>query len=116
MSKHIMGMLTLSFTSIAVNAAAPVIERIEPSHWWTGMQSEHLQLMVHGKDIEDSTPELTYPNVSIESVTRVSNHNYLFVDVRIRPNATPGCCYASAGGTIIEMTSPAVKPSHSLNA
>ena len=90
MLKHIIGMLTLSFTSIAVNAAAPVIERIEPSHWWTGMQSEHLQLMIHGKDIADSTPELTYPNVSIESVTRVSNHNYLFVDVRIRPDARPG--------------------------
>ncbi len=66
------------------------IERIEPSCWWVGMKSDKLELMVHGTNIADTTPELNYPGVHIDTVTRVENRNYLFIDLTISPTATAG--------------------------
>ncbi len=71
-------------------AADTKIERIEPAFWWVGMKSEKLQLMVHGSDIAELSPQLSYPGVSVESVTRVANKNYLFVDLRIKPDTAAG--------------------------
>lgn len=66
------------------------IDRIEPPNWWVGMKSDRLQLMVHGPRIGDSKPELRYPGVRIDAVTRGANPNYLFIDLRIQPAARPG--------------------------
>ncbi len=54
------------------------------------MKSDKLQLMVHGDAIADFTPELHYPGVRIESVTRTENRNYLFINVAIGPEAKDG--------------------------
>lgn len=72
--------------------AAPIeqVERIEPPSWWVGMKSEKLQLMVHGTNIADFTPELHYPGVRIEAVTAVANRNYLFIDLVIDRSAQAG--------------------------
>ena len=86
----LMVILTALAASMAARASAPAIERIEPGNWWVGMKSEHLQLMVHGKDIADTQPELDYPKVQIMSVTRVANRNYLFIDLRVQPDASAG--------------------------
>src|ERR1700760_3381992 len=78
------------------------IERIEPAFWWVGMKSDHLQLMVHGPRIAEAAPSIAAEaggapraaaaaaSVRIESVTRVANPNYLFIDLRIAPEARPG--------------------------
>lgn len=66
------------------------IERMEPPFWWTGMQHKKVQLMVHGKRIADLEPSIDYPGVRIESVTRVANKNYLFIDLAIASDAAPG--------------------------
>jgi len=73
-----------------LTALAQSIERIEPPHWWTGMKSDRLQLMVHGERIGTTTPALRHPGVTIERVTRSDNPNYLFVDLRIARDAKPG--------------------------
>jgi glycosidase len=75
---------------VAAGAADLNVERIEPPSWWIGMKDDRLQLLVHGAHIADATPELHANGVRIESVTRVANPNYLFIDLRIRPDATPG--------------------------
>ncbi len=84
-------MLGLSLHVYAASAD-PVerIERIEPPSWWVGMQSDKLQLMVHGTNIADTTPELQYPGVRIEAVTAVPNRNYLFIDLVIDHGAPAG--------------------------
>ncbi|MFZ6692279.1 glycoside hydrolase family 13 protein [Undibacterium sp. SXout20W] len=87
LKRMIVTMATLAVTQLA---AATDIERIEPGNWWVGMKSGHLQLMVHGTDIADTVPEIDYPEVQIETVTRVANRNYLFIDLRISPNAQAG--------------------------
>lgn len=71
-------------------AVAQTIERIEPGNWWVGMKSDQLQLMVHGAGIADFAPQLTYPGVTIESVVRVENRNYLFINLKMRPETLAG--------------------------
>src|SRR5471032_761786 len=69
------------------------IERIEPAFWWVGMNSDKLQLLVHGPRIADAAPQIGDAfagSVRIESVSRVANPNYLFIDLRIAPDAVPG--------------------------
>ncbi|RKD85135.1 glycoside hydrolase family 13 protein [Mangrovibacterium diazotrophicum] len=66
------------------------IDRVEPMFWWVGMKNPNLQLMIHGENIGASMPEISYPGVTIESVTRVENPNYLFVDLQIAKDAQPG--------------------------
>lgn len=57
--------------------------RVEPANWWVGMQVPQLQLLVYGKDIAAATPQLNYPGVTLQRVTRVENSNYLFLDLFI---------------------------------
>lgn len=73
-----------------VHAAAAPIDRVEPRSWWIGMKREQLQLMVHGERVADLEPALEYPGVTLEGVERVENPNYLFVNLRISPEAKPG--------------------------
>lgn len=71
-------------------AAAPVLDRVEPPSWWVGMQHRQLQLMLHGERIGDTLPVLQHPGVTLVSVTRVPNPNYLFVTLDIAPGTAPG--------------------------
>jgi glycosidase len=70
--------------------SSPQLERIEPAFWWVGMRQPTLQLMVHGTNIGALTPELSYPGVTIERVTKVANPNYLFLHLALAPSAAAG--------------------------
>jgi glycosidase len=74
----------------AAGLAADRIERIEPASWWVGMKDDRLQLLVHGTRVADLQPALEHPGVSLESVERVENPNYLFLNLRISPTTLPG--------------------------
>jgi len=85
-----MSALALACASTLASAQSHKIEHMDPPFWWAGMQNTQLQLMVHGKDIGASEPELSYPGVRIERVIRVPGKNYLFVDLTIGRDAVPG--------------------------
>jgi glycosidase len=70
--------------------AADRIERIEPASWWVGMKDDRLQLLVHGTRVAELQPALEHPGVLLESVERVENPNYLFLNLRISPATPPG--------------------------
>lgn len=70
--------------------AQPLIERVEPPSWWTGMAQPDLQLLIHGNNISGLRPSLDYAGVTLERITRVENPNYLFLDLHISPNAAAG--------------------------
>ncbi len=72
------------------HAQSRIVDRIEPPNWWVGMKSDRVQLMVHGPRISDSTPEVDHPGVRIDAIKRTANANYLFIDLRIAPDAKPG--------------------------
>ena len=78
------------FILLSAGVFAVHLDRVEPMFWWTGMKNPDLQLMVHGKDIAGTRVELNYPGVTLESVARVSNPNYLFVNLKIASGTKPG--------------------------
>lgn len=66
------------------------ISRVEPLCWWTGMNTP-LQLMINGEGIGEY--ELSIEGgkgVSVDAVHKAESPNYLFVDVDIAANASPG--------------------------
>ena len=82
--------LALCLVSAAAAAAGERIERIEPAHWWAGMKNPRLQLLVRGEGIAALEPAVADPRVTLRSVIRTANPNYLFLDFLVEPGATPG--------------------------
>ena len=66
--------------------------RVNPTHWWIAMKNPDLQLMIHGNKIGsvNSTVKISYPGVTLKKVNKVSNSNYLFLDLTINQTAKPG--------------------------
>jgi glycosidase len=75
--------------TLALNAHAAV-ERVEPPHWWVGMQEPTLQLVIEGPGVAALQARLDHPGVSLESSQRGDSANYLFLQLRIAPGARPG--------------------------
>src|SRR5690554_6621342 len=71
-------------------AFANSIDRVEPPSWWVGMDSAKLQLLAHGKNIGQLQPKLDHPGVSVINVHKADSPNYLFIDLRIDPDAAVG--------------------------
>lgn len=84
-SINLLLILLLSFTSFASN-----VDRIEPPNWWVGFNNPNLQLMIYGDNISAFTPQIEYEGITIQSVTKVKNENYLFIDLTIEENTKPG--------------------------
>ncbi len=76
--------------------AAP--EHIEPPFWWTGMETP-LQLMLHGADLGLGTVKSITPGLEITAVHKADSPNYLFLDIRISPEARPGTYTLRWSGT-----------------
>ena len=96
-------LLTLSI-NVATSESAYMIEHLEPPFWWTGMADNTLQLMVHGKNIANIEPELSYPGVAINKVHRLDNPNYLFIDLLLSETTVPGkfdIVFKESGQTLI---------------
>ena len=73
----------------AITTAAQ-IHHVEPLNWWVGMKNPSLQLLIHGTDIGETTPQISYPGVVIKKVTKGDSRNYLFLDLVIDKTARPG--------------------------
>lgn len=54
------------------------VERVEPAHWWVGMNEPVFQLMLYGPEVGTKTPEIHAEGIRIERVERVNSVNYLF--------------------------------------
>lgn len=78
------------FLSFSFAFAQSSIQHFEPANWWTGMQYNHLQIVVYGEDIGYLHPSVSYPGVTLERTIKVPNDNYLFLYVTINEDAKPG--------------------------
>ncbi|GAA0719690.1 glycoside hydrolase family 13 protein [Aquimarina litoralis] len=54
------------------------------------MVNSDVQLLIHGKNIADFDVLIPNKNVELKSVNKVANKNYLFLNLTISKNATPG--------------------------
>ncbi len=87
---RILAAFALALASAAASASGALIERVEPAHWWAGMHDTRLQLLVHGDDISSLEPSVSDPRASVYRVTRAASPNYLFIDLLLARDATPG--------------------------
>lgn len=86
-----MNRIILLLALVILSTQSPAqVDRIEPPSWWTGMKNTSLQLMVHGEDIADCRVNIDYPGVSLVSVDRTTNNNYLFINLDIPPATQAG--------------------------
>src|SRR5687767_6690923 len=73
-------------------------QKIYPSHWWTGMKNQDLQLMVHHDGVGNRMPYYKLPvsgskiaeGIILKKVHHAENPNYVFLDLTIEKNAKPG--------------------------
>ncbi|MCC8186661.1 MAG: glycoside hydrolase family 13 protein [Bacteroides sp.] len=65
------------------------LKRIEPLSWWVGMKTP-LQLMMYGTDLAGSRVKVLEEGVRVTKVHTAESPDYLFVDVAIDADATPG--------------------------
>ena len=54
-----------------------------PPHWWAGMASPTLELMLYGDDIADASVTTDSVGIIIEDITRLDSNNYLFVTLNL---------------------------------
>jgi len=78
------------FSNTSLYSQQITLDRVEPPFWWVGMKNENLQLLVYGKSISLTEPEIITPGLSIVKVTKAESPNYLFVDLEVSSGATPG--------------------------
>lgn len=71
-------------------ASKPVVDRIEPPYWWTGMKNDTLQLMVYGPGIASADASVNYPGVKLLDVVRPDSPDYLFLYLSVGDEARPG--------------------------
>ena len=69
-----------------VKSLAQSIEKIEPPHWYAGMQNNMLQLIIYGERVAEFDPSIDSKYVAITKVHRVLNSDYLFIDLMLSVN------------------------------
>jgi len=82
--------LFISFLFLIALPIMSQIDRVEPPFWWVGMKHPELQLLVHGKDVALTEVAFQYKGLKLESVSRVENPNYLFINLVLSKEIKPG--------------------------
>ena len=73
-----------------VSFSSAQIDRVEPPNWWLGFKNARLQLMLKGEGIGATTPSILYNGVSLEAYHKAESPNYLFLDITIAADTSPG--------------------------
>jgi neopullulanase len=77
------------FFSVHFAAAQPVIEKIEPPNWWTGMKLNSIQLMSYGTDLTDISVNFEPAGIRVISVEEAENDSYAFINIEIPADLPP---------------------------
>lgn len=64
--------------------------RVEPMFWWVGMKNPDLQLMVYAKDVAQTNLQFQYEGVELSKIEKAESPNYVFINLKIKPNTKPG--------------------------
>lgn len=94
-------MKKIVFALVLIIISCPVFSQdyqCYPTHWWTGMKWNKLQVMVHGKNVANNFPMIKMgpggmklaTGVRLTKINRVENPNYVFLDISIDASAKPG--------------------------
>lgn len=81
---------SLVLAAAAVAAPSPIVEKVEPPYWWTGMRNDTLQIMVSGPGVADASVSAAYPGVSLIDDVNPGSPDYKILYFKISPEAKPG--------------------------
>lgn len=84
---YILGILFLYMTTSMAQAK---IKRLEPPHWWVGFEDTKLQLLMTGPNIGNYEVRIEDDKVSLLKVHTADSPNYLFLDLEIPVDTSPG--------------------------
>ncbi len=89
--KRLSFILVLIFAVFQLQAKKEsLVQRVEPTFWWTDMKQSEFQLMLYGQGISSSEISINYPGVSISSKKLTDNPNYVFLYLNIAKKTTHG--------------------------
>ncbi len=80
----------ISHSMYATMKPKPIVQRIEPTFWWTDMKNNTLQLMLYGPGISNASIKINYPGVTISDKQLTDNTNFVFLYINIAKNTIPG--------------------------
>lgn len=67
-----------------------LVQRLEPTFWWTDMKNSELQLMIYGQGLSAADFKVNYFGVSVLRKELTDNPNYVFLYLNIAKNTKPG--------------------------
>src|SRR3989304_1663612 len=116
--KRLILTLMLLPTTFLVYSQNPSIQKVEPPNWWTGMKHDSIQLMFYGENLDNVGVSMPDAKFKVLEVHKTENSNYLFVDVKIAKDATPGNykIILNKGGEKIEWEYPILKREDNSNS
>jgi neopullulanase len=76
-------------TAFSLNAQ-PIIDKIEPPNWWTGMNLNQPQLMIYGEDLNNIDVKFNDERITVQKIHNITNPSYAFIDVNIPEDLPPG--------------------------
>jgi glycosidase len=83
--------IILFFSIFKVDAKnQPIVQRIEPTNWWTDMKQPEFQLMLYGKGISAAEISINYSGVTISRKELTDNPNYIFLYLNVTEKTLPG--------------------------
>ena len=83
-----LGLACLSLgTAVAAQAQTP---SVEPPYWFTGMENDTLQLLIHGQDVARYNASVNYRGVKVVGQPSTDSPNYKLVYLTIDKKTKPG--------------------------
>lgn len=82
--------LILSILTINAKGKSEVGYKIEPPEWWVGMEDPSVQLLIYTADAGSMQISCDYPGIEIIKQEKAESPNYLFVTLKIYPQAKAG--------------------------
>jgi len=67
-----------------------LVQRIEPTYWWTDMKQSEFQVMLYGNGISSAEISIKYPGVTITRKELTDNPNYVFIYLNVTKYVLPG--------------------------
>ncbi|MBR5899745.1 MAG: glycoside hydrolase family 13 protein [Muribaculaceae bacterium] len=109
MTKKIFATIASSVAAFSM-MAAPQIDIVDPPYWWSGMENDTLQIMLHGDDIRDCHVNVDYPGVELLDIARLDNPNYQFLYLLVTEEAQPGTINITLNDLKLRRNNQAVIP------
>jgi glycosidase len=100
------GLAAASQSGARSNAAAPVVNKLEPPNWWVAYTPE-LTLLLTGENLAGASVESSTPGLTCVGSEASANGHYLFVHLQLAPDLPSGTVPLrlanSAGSTSVSL-------------